>query len=115
MHDTVLKRYRHLTFFRHDCNLELRTPRVRLPDRCVALVEPGWVGKLGAFTLLRETMALALASRCVLPRWPAPPGASVNAPGPSLSTTPVPLIGAAQVPLTFCWNCVSPLFVTVDG
>ncbi|KVB42375.1 hypothetical protein WI58_28495 [Burkholderia cepacia] len=31
VHDTVVKRYRHLNFFQHDCYLEVRTPRVKLP------------------------------------------------------------------------------------
>ena len=26
VHDTVVKRYRHLNFFQHDCYLEVRTP-----------------------------------------------------------------------------------------
>ncbi|MEQ1439857.1 ISL3 family transposase, partial [Fontimonas sp. SYSU GA230001] len=31
VHDTVTKTYRHLNFFQHECVLEVRTPRVKLP------------------------------------------------------------------------------------
>ena len=40
VHDTQVKRLRHLNFFQHECYLEVRIPRVRLPDGKVALVEP---------------------------------------------------------------------------
>lgn len=63
VHDTVTKRYRHLNFFEHDCYLEVRTPRVKLPDGRVALVEPDWAGKLSGFTLLFEAMVVALAQQ----------------------------------------------------
>ena len=35
-HDPRLRRYRHLNFFQHECELEARVPRVRLPDGGVA-------------------------------------------------------------------------------
>lgn len=60
VHDTEVKRLRHLNFFQHECILEVRVPRVRLPDG-VALVEPDWFGKLSGFTLLFEALVLALA------------------------------------------------------
>lgn len=63
VHDTATKRYRHLNFFEHDCYLEVRTPRVKLPDGRVALVEPDWAGKLSGFTLLFEAMVVALAQQ----------------------------------------------------
>ncbi|MEX3605385.1 MAG: helix-turn-helix domain-containing protein [Burkholderia sp.] len=63
MHDTVVKRYRHLNFFQHDCFLEVRTPRIKLPDGRVALVEPEWAGKLKGFTLLFEAIVLMLAQQ----------------------------------------------------
>jgi transposase len=63
VHDTVIKRYRHLNFFQHDCYLEVRTPRVKLPDGRVALVEPDWAGKLSGFTLLFEALVLMLAQQ----------------------------------------------------
>src|SRR5687767_14997225 len=52
VHDTVTKTYRHLNFFQHECVLEVRTPRVKLPDGSVRLVKPEFAGKLSGFTLL---------------------------------------------------------------
>jgi transposase len=63
VHDTQVKRLRHLNFFQHECHLEVRVPRVRLPDGKVALVEPEWVGKLAGFTLLFEALVLMLAQQ----------------------------------------------------
>jgi transposase len=60
VHDTQVKSLRHLNFFQHECFLEVRVPRVRLPDGSVRLVEPDWVGKLDGFTLLFEAMVLAI-------------------------------------------------------
>jgi transposase len=59
-HDTVTKRYRHLNFFQHECHLEVRVPRVRLPDGGIRQVEPEWAGKLAGFTLLFEALIIAM-------------------------------------------------------
>ena len=40
VHDTQVKRLRHLNFFQHECYLEVRVPRVKLPDGKVALIGP---------------------------------------------------------------------------
>jgi len=61
VHDTVTKTYRHLNFFQYECVLEVRTPRVKLPDRTVHLVKPPFAGKLSGFTLLFEALVLMLA------------------------------------------------------
>ena len=61
VHDTVTKTYRHLNFFQHECVLEVRTPRVKLPDGSVRLVKPEFAGKLSGFTLLFEALVLMLA------------------------------------------------------
>lgn len=61
VHDTVTKAYRHLNFFQHECVLEVRTPRVKLPDGSVRLVEPPFAGKLAGFTLLFEALVLMLS------------------------------------------------------
>jgi transposase len=37
VHDTKMKRVRHLNFFQHGCYLLVRVPRVRLPDGRVVL------------------------------------------------------------------------------
>lgn len=58
VHDTKIKRYRHLNFFQYECVLEVRTPRVKLPDGSVRLVEPGWAGRLSGFTLLFEALVM---------------------------------------------------------
>jgi len=59
-HDTVTKRYRHLNFFQHECHLEVRVPRVRLPDGGIRQVEPDWAGQLAGFTLLFEALIMAM-------------------------------------------------------
>jgi transposase len=63
VHDTQIKRLRHLNFFQHECFLEVRVPRVRLPDGRVRLVEPAWTGRLDGFTLLFEALVLALCQQ----------------------------------------------------
>jgi transposase len=60
VHDTVNKRYRHLNFFQHECVLDVRVPRVKLPDGSVRQVTPPWIGKLSGFTLLFEALVLTL-------------------------------------------------------
>lgn len=60
VHDTQIKRYRHLNFFQHECFLEVRVPRVKLPDGTVRLIEPPWAGQLSGFTLLFEALVLCL-------------------------------------------------------
>jgi transposase len=60
VHDTEIKRLRHLNFFQYRCILEVRVPKLRLPDG-YANVEPDWVGKLSGFTLLFEALVLMLA------------------------------------------------------
>lgn len=63
VHDTVIKRYRHLNFFQHECMLQVRTPRVKLPDGSVRLVEPEFSGQLSGFTLLFEALILMLSAQ----------------------------------------------------
>ena len=63
VHDTLSKRYRHLNFFQHDCFLEVRVPRVKLPDGSVRQIEPPWAGKLSGFTLLFEALVLMLCQQ----------------------------------------------------
>lgn len=59
-HDTVTKRYRHLNFFQHECHLEVRVPRVRLPDGGIRQIEPDWAGRLAGFTLLFEALIMTM-------------------------------------------------------
>ena len=59
VHDTQVKRLRHLNFFQHETILEVRVPRVILPNGSTRVVDPDWAGKLDGFTLLFEAMVLA--------------------------------------------------------
>ena len=63
VYDSLTKRYRHLNFFQHECVLEVRTPRVKLPDGSVRLVQPPFAGKLSGFTLLFEALVLMLSAQ----------------------------------------------------
>src|SRR5438445_652655 len=63
VHDTVTKSYRHLNFFQHECLLQVRTPRVKLSNGSVRLVEPDFAGRLSGFTLLFEAFILMLAQQ----------------------------------------------------
>jgi transposase len=63
VHDTVVKEYRHLNFFQHECKLRVRTPRVKLPDGSVRLHSPEFAGRLSGFTLLFEALILMLAQQ----------------------------------------------------
>ena len=63
VYDSLTKRYRHLNFFQHECVLEVRTPRVKLPDGSVRLVEPPFAGRLAGFTLLFEALVLMLGAQ----------------------------------------------------
>ena len=59
----MTKTYRHMNFFQHECVLQVRTPRVKLPDGSVRLVEPDFAGRLSGFTLLFEAFILTLAQQ----------------------------------------------------
>jgi transposase len=63
VHDTVTKTYRHLNFFQHECHLQVRVPRVRLPHGAVRQVDPDFAGRLNGFTLLFEALILMLAQQ----------------------------------------------------
>lgn len=61
--DTVTTTYRHLNVFQHECVLDVRTPRVKLPDGSVRLVKPEFAGKLSGFKLLFEALVLMLTQQ----------------------------------------------------
>jgi transposase len=63
VYDTQIKRLRHLNLFQQECYLEVRTPRLKLPDGRVVQIEPDWFGKLSGFTLLFEALVLAMAQQ----------------------------------------------------
>jgi len=61
VHATVTKTYRHLNFFQHECVLEVRTPRVKLPDGSVHRVNPSFAGRVSRFTRLMFAVVQTLA------------------------------------------------------
>ena len=61
VYDTEKKMLRHLNFFQHECYLEVRIPRVELPNGKPRLAEPDWVGKLDGFTLLFEAFVVVFS------------------------------------------------------
>lgn len=62
VYDTVLKEWRHLNFFEHECYLHARVPRLDITDTIKRLIDPPWSGLSNGFTLLFEALALQLAS-----------------------------------------------------
>jgi hypothetical protein len=58
VHGTVI--HRHLNFFQHERELEVRLPLVKLPDGKVVQISPPWAGKLSGFTLLFGALVLPL-------------------------------------------------------
>lgn len=63
VHDTVIKTYRHINYFQHECHLQVRVPQVRLPHGAVRLIDPDFAGRLNGFTLLFEALILMLAQQ----------------------------------------------------
>ena len=60
VHDTLTRRYSHLNLVQHECYLEVRVPRVKLPAGGVKQVGPPWAGKLNGITLLFEALVISL-------------------------------------------------------
>ncbi|MCP4111972.1 MAG: ISL3 family transposase [Desulfobacteraceae bacterium] len=57
---TKEKQWRHLNFFEHECYLNVRVPRVKLPNGKVKLLSMPWEGQNSGFTLLFEALILQL-------------------------------------------------------
>jgi hypothetical protein len=62
-HDFGSFTWRHLNFFQYECHLQVRVPRVRLPNGAVRQVDPDFAGRLNGFTLLFEALILMLAQQ----------------------------------------------------
>ena len=62
VHDTALRRWRHLDFFQHEAHLSAPAPRVRCPEDGVLTVEVAWARAGSGFTLLFEALVMTLAS-----------------------------------------------------
>jgi transposase len=63
VHDTVERRWQHLSFFEHTCYLHCAVPRIKTPDGKVVTVPVPWARPGSGFTLLFEALALALIER----------------------------------------------------
>ena len=63
VHDTVPRRWQHLSFFQHTCYLHCSLPRITASGGKVATVTPPWARSGSGFTLLFEALALALIER----------------------------------------------------
>ena len=59
-HDFADKSWRHLNFFRHNCNLHARVPRTKCPEHGVKRIEVPWARPGSDFTLLFEQAAMSL-------------------------------------------------------
>jgi transposase len=68
VHDTIKKSYRHLNFFQYTCELEVRLPRVRLPEGGIRQVEPEWAGHLSGFTRLFEAFIVRMSRNMAFSR-----------------------------------------------
>lgn len=60
-YDTKEKSWRHLNFFEHECYLNARVPRVKLPNGKTKLIKTPWEGLSNGFTLLFEALLLQLS------------------------------------------------------
>lgn len=62
-YDTVIKKWRHLNFFQHECFLHCRVPRVSPRKGIVRRIKVPWEGVNSGFTLLFEALLLQLCSQ----------------------------------------------------
>lgn len=60
-YDTVVKEWRHLNFFEHECYLIARIPRIDAGNGKMRQIEAPWEGFSSGFTLLFEALILQLA------------------------------------------------------
>lgn len=62
VYDTEERRYQHMNFFQHRCELVVRLPRVELPDGSKRTIEVPWSGRLRGFTLMMEAYVFLLVA-----------------------------------------------------
>jgi len=60
VHDTVERKWQHLNFFQHNCYLNARVPRIKLPNGKVKTIQVPWARKGSGFTLLFEAFSMLL-------------------------------------------------------
>ena len=63
VHDTVERKWQHLSFFQHTCYIYCAVPRIITSDGKVRTVNVPWARSGSSFTLLFEALALALIER----------------------------------------------------
>jgi transposase len=61
VHDSELKRWRHMNFWQHSTYLSARVPRIECPEHKVKQVEVPWARAQSGFTLMFEALVMALA------------------------------------------------------
>ena len=61
VHDSEVKRWRHMNFWQHSTYLSARVPRIECPDHKVKQVEVPWARAQSGFTLMFEALVMALA------------------------------------------------------
>ncbi|MFT4694268.1 MAG: transposase [Francisella sp.] len=54
------KSWKHLNFFEHECYINARVPRVKLPNGKTRLIKTPWEGLSNGFTLLFEALLVQL-------------------------------------------------------
>jgi transposase len=59
-YDTMNKSWKHLNFFEHECYINARVPRVKLPNGKTRLIKTPWEGLSNGFTLLFEALLVQL-------------------------------------------------------
>ena len=60
-YDSVIKEWRHLNFFEHECVLHARVPRLDIDGSTKRLLDVPWAGLCNGFTMLFEALILQLA------------------------------------------------------
>ena len=61
VHDSEVKRWRHMNFWQHSTYLSARVPRIECPEHKVRQVEVPWARAQSGFTLMFEALVMALA------------------------------------------------------
>mgnify|MGYP006284572815 CR=1 FL=1 len=63
VHDTVERRWQHLSFFEHLCYLHCDVPRIKTSDGKIKTVSVPWSRPESGFTLMFEALAMAMIER----------------------------------------------------
>lgn len=63
IHDRVIRSWRHLNFFQHECYLHCKVPRIKTSSGEIKTVNVPWARKGSGFTLMFEAYTLAMIER----------------------------------------------------